>query len=239
MALGGGTCSGPGFQYRQNPQPYKQPPRRGVSGCRDIDTFDPGGCIVAALEGRVQHAGQADIIDELRLAGQQLWIFVPENGLFEIFSATDYLAFSVGLASHCCSSLFDCSDDVFISGAAAEIAVDRFTDFFIGGLRVVTQERDDRHQETGRAETALQGMLFHEGLLQWMQCILGAQTFNGFDGMPVGLTANIRQERTDSPSMRIVQAPHIPCSQPTWVPVSSRSWRRKSLSSKRGSTVRS
>ena len=41
------------------------------------------------------------------------------------------------------------------------------------------------------------------------------------------------------PNEFAVQAPHDPCSQPTWVPVSCSSWRRKSLSNRRGSTVRS
>ena len=33
-------------------------------------------------------------------------------------------------------------------------------------------------------------------------------------------TANIRHDRTGRPSTSTVQAPHTPCSQPTWVPVS-------------------
>ena len=41
-------------------------------------------------------------------------------------------------------------------------------------------------------------------------------------------TAKIRQDRTGSPSSSTVQAPQTPCSQPTWVPVRPRSWRRKS-----------
>ena len=36
---------------------------------------------------------------------------------------------------------------------------------------------------------------------------------------PSPCTASIRQERTGSPSSRMVQAPHTPCSQPAWVPV--------------------
>src|SRR5689334_24707326 len=38
---------------------------------------------------------------------------------------------------------------------------------------------------------------------------------------PSAWNANSRQERTDSPSSRTVQAPQTPCSQPTWVPVRS------------------
>src|SRR3990172_3051314 len=55
---------------------------------------------------------------------------------------------------------------------------------------------------------------------------------------PSACTANIRQDLADSPSNKIVQAPHAPCSQPTCVPVRPNSWRMKSLNSMRGSTVR-
>src|SRR2546427_7043439 len=47
---------------------------------------------------------------------------------------------------------------------------------------------------------------------------------------PSACTASIRHERAASPLTRIVQAPQMPCSQPTWVPVSARSSRRKSTS---------
>jgi len=53
---------------------------------------------------------------------------------------------------------------------------------------------------------------------------------------PSALTASRRQERTGAPSSRTVQAPHTPCSQPTWVPVSCRSWRMTSDSSRRAGT---
>ncbi len=62
------------------------------------------------------------------------------------------------------------------------------------------------------------------------------QSFDGFQLAPLACTANSRHERTGSPLNRIVQAPHTPCSQPTWVPVSPRSSRRKSVKSLRGST---
>src|ERR1051325_9432262 len=55
---------------------------------------------------------------------------------------------------------------------------------------------------------------------------------------PSAWTANIKHERADSPSNRMVQAPQTPCSQPTCVPVRPSSWRRKSLSNKRASTSR-
>ena len=53
---------------------------------------------------------------------------------------------------------------------------------------------------------------------------------------PSAWIANVRHARTVSPSRRTVQAPQTPCSQPTCVPVSDRSSRMKSESSRRGST---
>ena len=45
---------------------------------------------------------------------------------------------------------------------------------------------------------------------------------------PAHCTASMRQPRTVTPSSRTVQAPHTPCSQPTWLPVSPSRSRRKS-----------
>jgi len=49
--------------------------------------------------------------------------------------------------------------------------------------------------------------------------------------------ANIRQERIGVPSIKTVQAPHTPCSHPTWVPVSRSSCRRKSDNSLRAGAI--
>src|SRR6185503_8486703 len=54
--------------------------------------------------------------------------------------------------------------------------------------------------------------------------------------LPSACTANIKQERTGSPSTITVQAPQMPCSQPIWVPVCPQSSRMASTSVRRGST---
>src|SRR2546423_14862270 len=54
---------------------------------------------------------------------------------------------------------------------------------------------------------------------------------------PLACTASMRHDRAAAPSTSTVQAPHTPCSHPMWVPVRSRSSRRKSASVLRGSTV--
>src|SRR4029077_15371351 len=54
---------------------------------------------------------------------------------------------------------------------------------------------------------------------------------------PSACAASMMQERTVSPFIRIVQAPHTPCSQPTLVPVRPTSSRKKSTKVLRASTV--
>src|SRR5581483_7871775 len=53
---------------------------------------------------------------------------------------------------------------------------------------------------------------------------------------PSACTANIRHDRTATPSTITVHAPHTPCSHPRCVPVSAQSSRRKSASVLRAST---
>ena len=96
-------------------------------------------------------------------------------------------------------------------------------------------------RKPGRAEAALQAVRIPERLLERMELgpAPGASPSTVVSSWPSACTASIRQERTGSPSSSTVQAPHTPCSQPTWVPVRPSSWRRKSESSRRGSTSRS
>src|ERR1700690_1870870 len=53
---------------------------------------------------------------------------------------------------------------------------------------------------------------------------------------PAACAANIRQERTATPSNSTVQAPQTPCSQPAWAPLRSSRSRRQSSKVVRGST---
>src|ERR1700690_1222305 len=55
-------------------------------------------------------------------------------------------------------------------------------------------------------------------------------------GVPAACAANIRQERTVTPSNSTVQAPHTPCSQPACAPLRSSRSRRQSSKVVRGST---
>src|SRR3954454_1893712 len=66
--------------------------------------------------------------------------------------------------------------DVGVAGAPAEVAADDLVDLRLGELRDVSPARPavlepglDRHEETRRAEPALQGVALAEGLLHRVQ----------------------------------------------------------------------
>ena len=97
-----------------------------------------------------------------------------------------------------------------------------------------------RHQDARACSSRTAGRGVREGLLQRIDSSpgAGARPSTVVISCPSACTANIRHERTGAPSRRTVQAPQTPCSQPTCVPVRPSSWRRKSDSSRRGSTSR-
>ena len=132
-------------------------------------------------------------------------------------------------------------DDVLVARAAAEVAGERLADLAL--VEVAGSSRSmrlERHQESGRAEAALQAVGLVEGLLERVQLAVGpARPSTVRIACPSACTARIRHERTGSPSSWTVQAPQTPCSHPTWVPVRPASWRMKSESSSRGSISRS
>ena len=75
-------------------------------------------------------------------------------------------------------------------------------------------------KDAGGAEPALQGMVTAEGFLQVIELAVGlARPSTVTIDAPSTCAANNKHERTARPSTSMVQAPHIPCSQPTWVPV--------------------
>ena len=91
-------------------------------------------------------------------------------------------------------------------------------------------------QHAGRAVAALQGVLAREGLAQGGHHRVVAEALDGADRGAVATAgmgdAGARRRAVDLD----VQAPHTPCSQPIWVPVSISRPRRRSARCSRGST---
>ena len=129
-------------------------------------------------------------------------------------------------------------DDVLVARAAAQVAGDRLARLLRGRRRVVAQVGGDRGEEARacRSRTAARGTPGTPAAPGPARRRAARQPSTVVTAAPSTVTANIRQERTGSPSSSTVQAPQTPCSQPTWVPVSRRSWRRTSDSSRRAGT---
>ena len=77
-----------------------------------------------------------------------------------------------------------------------------------------------RHDHAGRAETALQPMMFPERRLHRMQVAPSASPSIVRMSEPEAWAASIVQDFTALPSTWTTQAPHCDVSQPTCVPVS-------------------
>ena len=62
-------------------------------------------------------------------------------------------------------------DDVLVAGATAEVGREHVEKVFVADIRLALQNADGQHQKPGRAETALQRVMIHEGLLHRMQLV--------------------------------------------------------------------
>src|SRR5712692_4028675 len=78
-------------------------------------------------------------------------------------------------------------DDVLIARAAAQVAVESVPDLFLGGLWIALEQLPGGHDHARRAETALQGMLVPESLLDGMQMAIGGEALDGQHLAAVGL----------------------------------------------------
>ena len=153
-----------------------------------------------------------------------------QEGLGEVHRA------SSACRAACVSSVLDRGDDGGVarcSGRDAPRACRR------SPPATVRPARAGRRPPSGSrgAEAALERVVALEGLLQRAR---GVRRRRGTrpsrprhrrPARPAGSSA-----RTETPSRRTVHAPQTPCSQPTWVPVRPRRWRRKSVRRSRGST---
>src|SRR5581483_4774882 len=77
--------------------------------------------------------------------------------------------------------------DVAVTGAAAEIARDRFLDLLVGRRAALAEQAVRRHQHARRAVAALHRVVFPEGFLERMQPFVLRQSFHGDDLVALGL----------------------------------------------------
>ncbi len=122
--------------------------------------------------------GRCDIVHELRLPGQQARVLVAldtraeraSRSVLRISITVPRLlprrAMRAGRAR--CAARLHCLHDVLVARTATEIAGEAVADLVLARVRVFLQERQQGHQDAGRAEAALQAVRFPEGLLQRM-----------------------------------------------------------------------
>ena len=65
--------------------------------------------------------------------------------------------------------------------AAAEVIFHAHYDLFAGQLRILEQQGIGIHNHAGCAESALDGAMFGEGILEWVQFVPLCQAFDGGD----------------------------------------------------------
>src|SRR5262245_41533 len=70
---------------------------------------------------------------------------------------------------HGLGGVLDGLDDVVVSRAAAEIALELVADLLLRGLRIPLEELGRRHDHAGCAEATLQPVLLPEGVLDGME----------------------------------------------------------------------
>jgi hypothetical protein len=99
--------------------------------------------------------------------------------LFVIFVIGIYLVLVILLFTYC----FDCLNDLEIAGTATKIPGDSISNLFFRWFWILIEEGFGRKYHPGCTETALDGPIFDEGLLNGMEIALSiAQTLNRRDG---------------------------------------------------------
>lgn len=78
-------------------------------------------------------------------------------------------------------------EDTRIGTASADVPRNGSFDVFEGGISVFVQKGRHRHDETGRAETTHQGVVFDEGLLNRVEVVAVSESFDGGDFLSLGV----------------------------------------------------
>ena len=89
--------------------------------------------------------------------------------------------------AHFASGILHRIDNVLVAGAPAQIAFQSVADFVISRRGVALEELIARHDHAGRAEPALQTVLFPKALLGGIEITILSQALNGGNFCPVRL----------------------------------------------------
>src|SRR4029077_6498867 len=99
----------------------------------------------------------------------------------------------------------DCADrfdNMFVAGAAAEIARQAFADVIVRGERIFAQEISRGHQHAWGAKAALQGMMRVKRFLQLVHLPDATEALDRFDSAAIGLH---RKHQTGTRAVAVYQ----------------------------------
>src|SRR5262245_59229231 len=88
---------------------------------------------------------------------------------------------------HLLRCVLDRLDDVVVTGAATEVALEEVADLGLARTLVPLEELVGRHDHPGRAEAALEPVLLPEGVLDRMELPVLGEPLDGEDVGAVGL----------------------------------------------------
>ena len=208
--------------------------------------LDPRVRVRRAHERDMRHARQRHVADVLRAALRQPRQVRPRHRAADVGvrpvergegGRDCRRRFSLLAPARCLRHRLDRIDDRVVAGAAAVVAGNVLADFLAARHAAVRAAVPAR----SAACRACRSRIAARCAVSNAACRSAISPESDTPSMvstlaPSHCTASIRQPRTISPSTRTVQAPQTPCSQPTWLPVSARSSRRKSTSVLRAST---
>src|SRR5438552_5005217 len=81
-------------------------------------------------------------------------------------------------AGYLVRGVLDRLHDIRVARASAQVTGDRAADLFLRWMRIFLEQRDGAHHHSGRAEAALEAMLFDEALLNRMELAIGLEAFD-------------------------------------------------------------
>ena len=125
--------------------------------------------------------------------------------------------------------------DLRIRAAAAQVAGQRGADLLARRRRCRGEQRGRGDDLPGRAETALEGVLHDERVLQRRRLARESPSIV-VTGRPSAAPTGTRHETTGAPSRSTAHAPQAPSPQPSFAPVSARSSRNTARRRRVGAT---
>src|SRR6185503_1699816 len=117
---------------------------------------------------------------------------VLPNGPSRRFQVMFYTPFLCSSIAHFFSRVLICLHDVYVPGAATQVAGDRVTDFIVRRVVVRAEKSETRHQHSGCAKAALQTVFLKESVLQWMQFPVLFESFDRRDRASISLNSERR-----------------------------------------------